>query len=405
MSMMVEKALVDNHDEEITLRESAISDAIKNAEELLSQRFGGNAVLTEPEVLGGTSRALVLRVKVMPNPFLQMRTVIIKQLPSSPSLPKTSLLREVVAYQFTTSLPDAVRPGPQLVAYDIDKLLLVISDLGDVRTFLDVLAEDDEFLTLPAFRALGATLGQMHVGTANKEPGFDALRRRMWAKHHIRRETVDQRDRGIVRAIEFGLRCFEGSGLPIPEEVKSFASDSARRVEKGTHRCFTPFDLSPSNILLADKVQFLDYEWAGYRDVIFDIASVVAGFPLHVRGRRPTRNEAAAFLRSWLEEIQTDWGRDDTEPRLTVLLASTLTGWLCITATVCFFGTAEAALTASQDEIDALTPSVRVSDAQLSDMEDTAQALKEIAAQCDDKRSPILVDWADSVINFLHSQR
>ena len=395
---------MDNHDEEITVTESAVTDAIHNAEVLLSQRFGGTAVLTEPEVLGGQSRALVLRVKVMPNPFLQMRTVIIKQLPDSPALPKTSLLREVVAYQFTTSLPDAVRPGPQLVAYDIDKLLLVISDLGDVRTFGDVLAQDDEFLTLPAFRALGATLGQMHVGTTNKEAGFDALRRRMWAKHHIRQETIEQRDHGIVRAIKFGLRCFDGSGLTVPEEVRSFASDSARRVEKGTHRGFTPFDLGPSNILLADKIQFLDYEWAGYRDVIFDIASVVAGFPLHVHGRRPTRNEAEAFLRSWTEEIQSNWGRENTETRLSSLLSSTLTGWLCITATVLFFKTPQAALSAGQDEIDSLNPEIRGTAVQLRDMEDTAQALKDVAALCDDKRAPVLVEWADSVIEFLHSQ-
>ena len=110
------------------------------AEELLSKRFGGTQSLTDIEKLGGSGTALVLRARVAPSPFLQQRSVVLKYTPATnDSMDDAALIREVVSYQFTTSLPKDVRPGPVLLAYDIDSRLLVISDSGEGETFADLL--------------------------------------------------------------------------------------------------------------------------------------------------------------------------------------------------------------------------------------------------------------------------
>nr|WP_120492465.1 phosphotransferase [Corynebacterium lactis] len=383
--------------------EEAVADVIAGAEELISARFGGKPVLSDPEVLGGQSNALVVRLRVGVNPFLPHRSIVVKRIPSMGEGTEPAMLREVVAYQFANTLPEEARPGPELLGYDIGKRLLVLSDAGVVDTLADVLASGDEELRLRSFRALGAALGKMHIQTHHREDGFETLRRRVWAKGGVERESMYARDRGIVTAIRFGIRAFEGSGVEVPEAVRSFASDAARRIEKGTHRAFTPFDLAPDNILMADKVQFLDYDWAGYRDVLFDVASVVAGFPLHVFDTRPSRAEVEAFIRSWTEEIRDHWYRATDERRLLAYIAAALVGWLFISATVAYFGSPERALTFDTEAMEQENPSVGGSALVMRDMANTARAVAEFAEHCDDDRSSDLREFAGRVIDFLES--
>ena len=59
-----------------------VDSVVKDAETLLSARFGGTPVLSDPEVLTGQSNALVVRVRVATNPFMQERTVVVKQIPT-----------------------------------------------------------------------------------------------------------------------------------------------------------------------------------------------------------------------------------------------------------------------------------------------------------------------------------
>lgn len=383
--------------------DAPIAAIIAATEVLLSNRFGGQQKLSDPELLGGQSEALVMRLRVAANPFLPSRSVVVKQVPVSGVGVEPALLREVVAYQFANTLPEEARPGPQLLAYDIAERLLVLSDVGVVDTLGDILASGDEEARLRAFRSLGAALGRMHIHTHLREEGFDTLRRRMWSKTKVEREELHTRDRAVVKAIEFGQRAFEGSGVEVPAGVKSFASDAARRIESGRHRAFTPFDLAPDNILLADRVQFLDYEWAGYRDVLFDVASVIAGFPLHIFDTRPSSAEAEAFLNAWVEEIRDTWYRAVDRPRLMAMIAAAMVAWLFISAAVAYFGSPEQALSFDDSDQHIEHPRIGASAMALRDMATTAQAVADFAAHSADERAADLAEFAARAIAFLEN--
>ncbi|MEJ5919762.1 MULTISPECIES: hypothetical protein [unclassified Corynebacterium] len=376
--------------------------AISLAGDLLASRFGGRPELTDPENLGGSGRSLVLRMRVSPNPFLPNRSIVVKQLPkSSAEGADPALLREIVAYQFATSLPESVRPGPELLAYDVDKRILVISDAGDADTLMDVLGRADDEQRMKLYRSLGGALGRMHVGTAHREDGFNALLRRLWSKHRGKEDVVGARDRGIVESIEFGLDVLRSAGIDVPPGVESFALDASRRLASGHHRAFTPFDLDPSNILMANRVVFLDYEWAGYRDAVFDVASVVAGFPLHSFSTRPTRAETEVFIRAWAEEVRSIWHKSADDRVLHTRVIAALIGWTLISVSVVHFGSAEQGLGVKRGEIDLSTSELGGGDHQRADLENTTSALLDVASMCEDNRAKEVRQFAEDLLAHL----
>ncbi|PMC63216.1 hypothetical protein CJ204_01765 [Corynebacterium xerosis] len=381
--------------------EHDVADVIATAGELLASRFGGRPELTEPEDLGGSSRAMVLRLRVSPNPFLPVRSLVVKRLPkSSAAGADPALLREIVAYQFATSLPEDVRPGPELLAHDVAERIIVISDAGDAPTLADVLGGGDSEERLRALRALGAALGRMHAGTAEREDGFHTLLSRMWARHRGDEDVSGERDRGIVRAIESGMGRIEAAGLTVTDGVRGLAAEAARRISSGHHRAFTPFDLAPDNIMMAHRVAFLDYEWAGFRDATFDVASVIAGFPLHVFTGPPSPEETEAFVRSWAEEVRPLWPGVVGDQHLRTRLMTALLGWTLITVTILHYGSPQEALTAG-----AVEPAERAGSAGIGggvmerrDLLGTARALEIFAGGCEDPRSGEVGDFARAVV-------
>lgn len=390
--------------------EHDVADIIATAGELLASRFGGRPELTDPEDLGGSSRAMVVRLRVSPNPFLPVRSLVVKRMPeSSAAGADPALLREIVAYQFATSLPEDVRPGPELLAHDVAERIIVLSDAGDAPTLAEVLETGDADTRLRALRSLGAALGRMHAGTAEREDGFNTLMSRMWSRHRGDEDASGERDRGIVRAIGVGMERLENAGLPVTDGVRRLAGDAARRISSGHHRAFTPFDLAPDNILMAGRVSFLDYEWAGFRDATFDVASVIAGFPLHVFTEPPTPEETDVFIRSWVEEVRLPWPEVVGEQHLRTRLMTALLGWTLITVTILHFGSPLAALTAGMETPvgERAEPLAGRGEAlgggvlERRDLLATARALESFSAGCEDPRAGEVGDFARAIIEFV----
>ncbi len=48
---------------------------------------------------------------------------------------------------------------------------------------------------------------------------------------------------------------------------------------------------------------FLDYEWAGYRNVGFDVACVIAGVPQFLFARPISDEEAEIFISAWQRHL------------------------------------------------------------------------------------------------------
>lgn len=64
-----------------TLLADPVAQVIATAEELLSRRAGATVTLAEPEDLGGSGPAIVIRVRAVQNPFALPKSMVIKQVP------------------------------------------------------------------------------------------------------------------------------------------------------------------------------------------------------------------------------------------------------------------------------------------------------------------------------------
>lgn len=331
---------------------SDIADVVEIAAEVLSRRYGGSPSLTDVEDLGGLGNAIVLRARVSNTPFLSHRSVVIKYNPvSDHPIDDAALLREVVAYQFTTSLPEEVRPGPVLLAYDMDKRLVILTDAGTADTLADILVTSDDDQRREVLKTLGMELGQMHAGTAHHEADYDVLLSRLLKKHSEYAENQALRDEALRESIMIGANIIKASGVAIPDEVVALAEDSAATLQSGQQRAFTPFDLSPDNIIVSKSIHFLDYEWAGFRNVCFDVACVIAGFPQFLFSRPLSDEEAEIFQSAWAREVKSVWPRLGDSGYQDRLVVAALIGWALSSVTTMYAGGVEGVVALAQGDI------------------------------------------------------
>ncbi|MCF4006547.1 phosphotransferase [Corynebacterium uropygiale] len=401
-------------------------EIIERAERLLTGRYGGQQKLTDVQPLSGTGHAVVLRAKVAQSPFLEDRSLVIKYTPRSEDpLDDVGLIREVVAYQFTTSLPEEVRPGPVLLAYDIDQRLVVISDSGDGDTFAELLSQSGEESRAHILRNLGQAIGRMHAGTADREDNFDTLQARVLRSHQDASALVHARDHSLEFSLGTGVSLLNDAGLDVPPDVMELIGQARRRLLRGQHRAFTPFDLSPDNIIVAQKTHFLDYEWAGFRDATFDVACVVAGFPQFLFSRPISDDEADVFIDAWVGEVNSIWPNVRNEDRLHVRIVIAMLGWALASISLMHFGSlnnvavalmhdssaeeAETARMLSEErraEIDVLRPSTEGPFSEEEhlvrrDLHETFEALARFAARGSDTRLPVVAQFAAHVAERL----
>lgn len=393
------------------------------AQDTLSQRFGGNQLLSDVTQLSGSGSAMVLRARVAPSPFLQQRSVILKYSPQSgDTLNDAALIREIVAYQFTTSLSESVRPGPILLAHDVDQRIIVLSDSGDGDTFADLLQTDDAERRVHILRNLGTALGRMHAGTAEHEQDFDILFTRMMRNHSGSQEIHQLRSTAFSQAIQVGEELLRSAGFEIPDLVSEYSTEARNRLQMARHRAFSPFDLSPDNIIVANKTHFLDYEWAGFRDVSFDLACVIAGFPQFIFSHPITDDEADVFVDSWVHEVSALWPNFTNEENLYKRIAGALLGWALSSVALMHFGSLSEAMHTLHEEGDDFDPTQVTSDTRLlrpadhgpftrdeiifrRDMFETFEALSRYAARGADPSFGVIALFAKEIAERLAEPR
>ncbi|WP_290221024.1 phosphotransferase family protein [Corynebacterium atrinae] len=393
------------------------------AQDTLSQRFGGNQLLSDVTQLSGSGNALVLRARVAPSPFLQQRSVILKYSPhSGDALNDAALIREIVSYQFTTSLSESVRPGPVLLAYDVDQRIIVLSDSGDGDTFADLLQTEDAERRVHILRNLGTALGRMHAGTAEHEQDFDILLSRMLRTHSGSQEIQQLRSVAFGQAIQVGEELLRSAGFEIPELVSEFSTEARHRLKVARHRAFSPFDLSPDNIIVANKTHFLDYEWAGFRDVSFDLACVIAGFPQFIFTHPITDDEADVFVDSWVHEVGALWPNFTDEDNLHKRITGALLGWALSSVALMHFGSLSEAVHTLHEEGDDFDPTRVAADTRLlrpadhgpftreeiifrRDMYETFEALARYSARGADPSFGVIAKFAKELADRLAEPR
>lgn len=400
----------------------SVEATMEAARQLLANRFGGTPELTQPEDLGGDSEALVLRCRVSPNPFLHERTVVIKQLPepteerveqaggassSAPSeVHNLSLIREIVAYQYTNTLPEACRPGPLLLAYDISRRLFILSDAGDGPNYTDILTLHEPEDRLVAVRKLGRRLGKIHANTFGGRSAYEALMKRRCQKHGVSVNVIIDSDVDIAMLIRQGLNLLRENKVEIPEGVVAFANESANRQSRTDLLAFTPFDLTPDNIILADQVVFLDYEWASFRDIAFDVACVIAGFPQDNSTPALEDKEIREFLATWRAEVSSVWPAAKDDEVLARGLMSGLIGWAFMSLMMLHYGRL------SMERSRGFHPTgsaglsrdlAQLSDTQLQDLATTVDAIKRVTDIYTVVDFREVRDWTTGMLRILAS--
>ena len=304
-------------------------EIIRAASDILTKRYGGEQQLVDVERLDGSGLADVFRARVVNNPFFQHRSVVVKHSPATgDELADAAFLRETVAYQFATSLSEEVRPGPVLLGYDTAQRILIISDLGDGRTLADLLQDADPETHVDLLRRLGRALGKMHAGTADDEDAFNVLFQRMTRSRKNAANLQLLRDRLLSHRIRIGVEFLENAGIEIPGEVRFAATNVRTRLLRGGMRAFTPFDLTPDNVIqTGNSFHFLDYEWAGFRDVTFDVAFVVARFPVFLAAQPFNAEATEAFIDAWVSEVRGIWPSVEHPDTLQARITAGLIGW------------------------------------------------------------------------------
>lgn len=379
-----------------SMNSSAADAVVAEASLMISRRYGGEPELSDIQQLTGSGNAVVLRARTTPSAFFPHRSVVIKYNPvTGHTIDDAALLREVVAYQFTTALSEEVRPGPVLLAHDVEKRILVLTDAGDGDTLADTLAHSSDEDRGELLRSLGSALGKMHAGTAGREEDYEALLNRQLRRHPEYAEHQALRDDSLKSSIMIGADILSEAGLEPPEHVRELARSAMQSFSSGRNRAFTPFDLSPDNIIAGTTLTFLDYEWAGFRNVGFDVACVVAGFPQFLFSRPITDGEAEIFIQAWQRRIVDVWPQFADEKTLHELLVACLIGWALSSVTTMYAGGIEGvvALAEGNAEIyrDPRRSLLRRSDQGpftedealiRRDLYETFEALSRFAAQC-----------------------
>jgi len=284
-------------------RADRLADPVHAAEALLTARAGAPVRLTDIEELGGSGRTAVVRARVSESGFSLPRSLVIKTL--GPDEPAEPFRRELASYKFANTLSSQTRPGPQLIASDAASRVLVLSDLGVGRSMLSVLAEGDIAATTQSISAWGQALGRMHAATVGGESDYGILARQGGQSGPTCWQILLS-----VAGSESLLA--ERLDIRIPDAVAEMLAAGRALFDEGDHRAFTPADVGPENILLnAEGVQFLDYEWGGFRDATLDIAYAVVTFARHLGGDAAADDSVArwetAMVDAWRSEVEAIW--------------------------------------------------------------------------------------------------
>lgn len=281
-------------------RPNPVHEVVEAAQQLLKRRTGAAVTLVDAQDLGGGGTSVVIRVRVSENPFSLPRTLVLKQVRGDTATGNEGFRREVVSYQFANSLPADRRPGPELIAHDVESRLLVLSDLGDAPAMGELLARKDEADVTNSLMSLTQALGRMHANTYGREEDYAALLARTPGLGGLD-PMLEQIERAIV---ELPQMLSDTLGHTVPPEIAMAVADAGRMFGKGGFRAFSTADLCPDNILVNEAgVQFLDYEWGGFRDATLDISYTLASFPGCRCALELNEVQIEAMVESWRAEV------------------------------------------------------------------------------------------------------
>ncbi|MFD8707254.1 hypothetical protein ACFV1W_32505 [Kitasatospora sp. NPDC059648] len=210
--------------------------------------------LRYPVDLGGSSRSTVLRCRTATG-----GSVIVKAFADDPEARR--------AYTGETAGLSLGLAGPELLAADIERRLLVMADLGDVPTLADLLLGTDPKAAERGLLEWARGLGRLAACSVQRRAEFAALWQHhgqglpSWEDEPWQRQNVDA---FLDLLTECGLTAPPG----LADELTAVGTAGGER-----YPGFTPGDTCPDNNLITPEgLRLIDFEAAGYQSVFLTAA-------------------------------------------------------------------------------------------------------------------------------------
>ena len=280
----------------------ALAAAVAAGESVLSRRFGSTITLVSPEDLAGSGPATVVRARVVSSSFALPRTLVIKHYPERPGPGEADpFAQEAVSYQLFTALGSDERMCPELLAHDGRDRVLVLEDLGRVPTLQDKLYARDSRGAERALLSWARSMGRLHASTADREPDFNALLRRLGGPIPY--------DGGLTKACEDVPAVIEARlGVSAPESVRAQVTQAAEQARSAAYRAFSPVELSPENNLVTGAgVRYLDFERGCVRSALVDAAYLRLPFASCPDALALPAGMSEAMVAAWRAEVVGVW--------------------------------------------------------------------------------------------------
>jgi hypothetical protein len=217
--------------------------------------------LSDPVALAGSERSVVLRCQGPAG-----STVIVKAyLPAGDG--PAGFTAEAAGLEFTTGTGS----GPDLLATDPERLLIVMSDLGAVPSLADALLGAAPALAGEQVLRWTRACGSLAVSTAGREDEFSRLR----SRHAGEADPVLPEESGhwLQRRIWEIPALLEGLSIAAPDGLTDDLARVAALMSVSEYSVFSPGDLCPdNNLVTADGIRFIDFESAEFHSAFLDAA-------------------------------------------------------------------------------------------------------------------------------------
>lgn len=285
-----------------------ITETIALAEQLLSEYFSQKITLSSSESL--SNQFLVLRVKVYAEKDVELSSVIIKKIylrskeAKANDQLKNRFLNELASLEFLNSLKFEPIIFPKLLTYNLENLLFIMNDIGNLPSVMDLLNKGTYDSALDAGKKYSKTLAMLHGITINKKEEFRSFQKK-FASYTPPCDSNIKFKKYSDQFREF-LSKFEKDN----KNLQNFFEE-LNKVEKDIHdnlliQSFIHCDSGPQNVLYAENKEncyLLDLEFGGYGFSYLDMAGPRIAFQQSMKGVRIPESEIKIIEREYLLEL------------------------------------------------------------------------------------------------------
>lgn len=235
----------------------ACHDADSLGEEILaSASVALGAALYDPIDLGGTDRTSVLRCQS------RIGSVVVKAFRDRP---------DALAAYANEAAALSLGVGPDLLAIDRSRRVLVMEDLGVAPSLVDLLLGNDSVAARNGLVSWAAAVGRLAADTVDRHDEFDTLRERF--------DTGQSTILGVDRIIE-RLQHLPAAFAAVNVDAAPGLDAELSGLLGHEYLAFSPGDTCPgNNLMTGEGIRLLDFEGASYRPVFLDAAYLRVPFP------------------------------------------------------------------------------------------------------------------------------